>query len=220
MSVDPVKNMNTVIHTALRRDLERLAAVTGRPSAPEQRVAVCRHVTWMLDYLHHHHVSEDEGVWPRVLAKRPEAAELVQQMAGEHILLAEAADVVRSSAAACAADPTDTAWQELHDAVVAMQDATLPHLEHEEREAMPLVVDVLDDEDWKWLDRNYFRKGMSFGDSAVGLMWMLDDLPPEYAAVVRSEIPSPIVWVMSLMKGGSYDRDATTRWGELAGTRS
>jgi len=218
--VDPVYNMNAVIHRALRRDLGRLEQVTHADLPDEQRAALCRHVTWMLDFLHHHHVGEDEGVWPRLLAKRPDLAPLVEQMSAEHEALAAASDRLRAASDAYALDGSAEARARVHDATVAMQDATLPHLEHEEREAIPLVVEALDADDWAYLSRNHFRKGLSFSDSGTSLMWDLDDLDPRYAAAVRAEVPGPVLWLMTTLYGGRYDREAATRWGPLSGRRS
>jgi hemerythrin-like domain-containing protein len=218
--VDPVRNMNSVIHRALRRDLDRLETVTrdGMPDA--QRAALCRHVGWMLDFLHHHHVGEDDGVWPRLLAKRPDLAPLVEEMGAEHAALAAASDRLREAADAYALDGSAGTRERLHGATVAMQEATLPHLDHEEREVIPLAVETFDADDWAYLSRNHFRKGLSFTDSGMSLMWDLDDLDPAYAAAVRSELPGPVLWLMTLVFGSRYDREAATRWGPLAGTRT
>jgi hypothetical protein len=51
-------------------------------------------------------------------------------------------------------------------------------------------------------------------------MWDLDDLDPAHASAVRSEVPGPVLWLMTRIFGGRYDRDARTRWGDLAGTRA
>ncbi len=217
---DPVNNMNAVIHSALRRDLERLETVTRTGMPDAQRAALCRHVGWVLDFLHHHHVGEDEGVWPRLLAKRPDLAPVVDQMTTEHEALAAASDQLRAAADAYAADGSPEARARLHEATVEMQAATLPHLDHEEREVIPLAAEALDSEDWAYLSKNHFRKGLSFSDSATSLMWDLDDATPEHATAVRSEVPGPVLWLMSAIFGGRYDRAATTRWGALAGTRA
>jgi hemerythrin-like domain-containing protein len=218
--VDPVHNMNAVIHHALRRDLERLEEVTRSGMPERQRAALCRHVTWMLDFLHHHHVGEDDGVWPRLLAKRPDLAPLVEQMNDEHETLAAASDRLREACDAYAADGSDAARDRLHAETVAMQAASLPHLDHEEREMIPLAVEAFDADDWAYLSKNHFRKGLSFSDTGMSLMWDLDDLEPEYVTAVRSEVPAPVLWLMSALYGGRYDREAATRWGDRAGTRS
>ncbi len=218
--IDADHTMNHVIHRALRRDLERLAVVTREPVPEQQRLALCRHVTWMLDQLHHHHVAEDEGVWPLLLSKRPDLAGLVDAMNTEHRGLAEASDGLRAAAQTWATDPSDSARATVHEAVVSMQAATLPHLDHEERDAMPEVVATFDTGDWAYLSKNHFRKGLSFSDAATSLMWDLDDLGPEYAAVVRSAVPAPVLWLISRAKGPRYDRDAAARWGALAGRRA
>lgn len=219
-SVHPTRNMNTCIHHALRRDLERLDRVSSGPVPDSRRAALGRHVPWMLDFLHHHHVGEDDGVWPRVLAKRPDLQQLVDTMAGEHAALATASDGLREAVAAWAPEGTEEQRQEVADAVGRMRDAALPHLDHEEQDAMPIVVETLDDEDWVYLSRNHFRKGLSFSDNGRSMMWVLDDLEPDYAAVVRSELPALLMWLFGRLYGPAYDRDATACWGDLAGRRA
>jgi hemerythrin-like domain-containing protein len=212
--------MNTIIHHGLRRDLDRLELVLAGPLPPEQRTAVCEHVGWMLDYLHHHHVAEDDGVWPRTLAKRPDLQPLVDEMEVEHHTLAEASVGLRAAARAYRSDGSDEARQGLLDAVAHMKATTLPHLDHEEQVAMPLVLETLDDDDWAYLEKNHFRAGLSMAQEAQVLMWMMDDLDSRRAAIAKSQVPGPIFWVLSAIYGPRYDRGAAQRWGEYAGSRT
>ncbi len=218
--VHPTQNMNSAIHRALRRDLYRLEAVAGNPMPDAQRAAMCRHVTWMMDFLHHHHVGEDEGVWPRTLAKRPDLQDLFEAMESEHEALAAASDRLRSAADDFARDGSDATRTALAEAVTAMKAATLPHLEHEENEAMPLIVATLDDADWAYLAKNHFRAGLTFTNQGLSIAWVLDDADAQAARVVRSELPTPILWLLTALFGRRYDRQAAARWGELAGTRA
>ena len=218
-TVDPTYNMNAVIHRSLVRDLDRLERVTRSDVPDAQRAALTRFVPWLLDFLHHHHVGEDEGVWPRLLAKRPDLAPLVADMGTEHARLAAASDGLRAACAAWATDGSAAARERVHAATVAMQEATLPHLEHEEREIIPIAVDTFDEADWAYLSKNHFRKGLSFRDAGTSLMWDLDDAEPRYADTVRSEVPGPVLGLMTLLNGRRYDREARERWGDLVGTR-
>lgn len=214
------QDMNTIVHHGLRRDLSRMERVLEDPMSQEQRAALCRHIPWMLDYLHHHHVGEDEGVWPRTLAKRPDLQQLVHEMEAEHEALAAASDGLRAAAAEFARNGSDAKRRALAQAVAHMQGATLPHLDHEEQVAMPLVLETLDDDDWAYLEKNHFRKGISLRNASVLFMWLLDDLDARRTSTVKGELPGPLFWILSRIYGPRYDSEARMRWGALAGTRS
>ena len=142
---NPHDELNAIIHDALRRDLDRLQMVAEQPQPPQRRTAVREHGTWILDVLHHHHVGEDEGVWPRVLAKRPDLQPLVDEMETEHAALASASDTLRSTLFDYGEGRSDESV--LKQAVEQMRAATLPHLDHEEQELMPIVLRTLDEAD-------------------------------------------------------------------------
>ena len=210
---NPHEELNTVIHDALRRDLVRLERAVSAPVSEDRRAVLCGHATWVLDVLHHHHVGEDEGLWPLVLTKRPDLKPLMEQMEQEHEMLAEASDGLRTALAEYAADGSDTRREAVADAVRNMQATTLPHLEHEEREAMPLVLDTLDQDDWKYLEKNHFRKGVSFGEAGMTAMWWLDGLGDDRRWVVSSTIPGPVLWFMGRRYGPRYRRECQVAWG-------
>lgn len=210
---NPHEELNTVIHDALRRDLDRLEKAVSAPVPDERRAGLCSHATWVLDVLHHHHVGEDEGVWPLMLTKRSDLQPLMQQMEQEHEKLAAASDGLRNALAGYRADGSDAQQAKVADAVRDMRAATLPHLEHEEREAMPLVLETLDADDWKYLEKNHFRKGVSFGDAGMTAMWWLDGLEDDRRWVVTSTIPGPVLWFMGRRYGPRYRRECQVAWG-------
>ena len=60
--------MMGIVHEALRRDLRRahVTLSSGSPPPLRQQQAIARHLTWMMGFLHYHHRSEDEGLYPLV----------------------------------------------------------------------------------------------------------------------------------------------------------
>ena len=60
--------MMRIVHDALRRDLARASAVLTEPrrASRDQRRAIGAHLTWMMRFLHAHHASEDDGLYPLV----------------------------------------------------------------------------------------------------------------------------------------------------------
>jgi hemerythrin-like domain-containing protein len=129
--------MMGIVHDALRRDLARVRAALACPVPPAQRRALAAHVDWMMDFLHEHHEGEDAGLYPMVRAINPAAGALLDAMAADHARVDPAVAGVRAAAARWAADDAERAA--LLDAITALEDVLLPHLEREENEAMPVV---------------------------------------------------------------------------------
>ena len=99
--------MMGIVHSALRRDLVRLRLVLGTPAAqePRRRTALAEHAIWLMDFLHHHHTGEDEGLYPLVVRRNPEAAELCERMDVDHDTITPAMDGLRDAAQRHLADP-------------------------------------------------------------------------------------------------------------------
>ena len=71
-----------IVHSALRRDLERTRVALSTAPYPEgaQRRAIAEHLLAMMHFLHVHHHGEDEGLWPMVQRRDPSTVGLVERM--------------------------------------------------------------------------------------------------------------------------------------------
>lgn len=85
-----------IVHSALRRDLQRARVVIGSPPYPDaaRRRAIADHITWMMGFLHMHHMGEDKGLWPLVRSRKPDAAPLLDDMEADHLRIAPAVDAL------------------------------------------------------------------------------------------------------------------------------
>jgi len=135
-----------IVHDALRRDLARTRAALGGPVPEAQRRALAAHVAWMMGFLHEHHEGEDAGLYPMVRALDPTAAALLDAMAADHAAVDPAVEGLRAAAARWAASDTERAA--LLEALTALEDVLLPHLEREEDEAMPVVSATITHREW------------------------------------------------------------------------
>ena len=94
--------MMNIVHQALRRDLERArTALDGTPPpADRQREAIAEHLAWMMDFLRAHHESEDDGLYPVVRERSPDAAAVLDEMDRDHRQIAADIDAVEAAASA------------------------------------------------------------------------------------------------------------------------
>ena len=212
------EGMNQLVHAGIRRDVDRIGQVAHQPLIPERREALARRVGWLVEFLHHHHTSEDEAIWPRAIRKRPELGRLVEAMEAEHRAMAAAADGLRDAADSYAADGSEPKRQALVDALEGMRNTCLPHLEHEETVAVPQLVQILDDEDWAQVDKR-FHQGLGLKDLGWIAMWLLDDLDPVRVQFLRDQLPGPVFRFLTWRWWRPYDREASLAWGDLAGVR-
>jgi hypothetical protein len=180
--------MMYVIHDALRRELERIAAIAARPGDDPRRVLRAA-AGWELfkGYLHIHHTAEDETVWPvmaPLLAGRPDDLALLAAMEAEHAAI----DPLLGAVDAALAD-RDGGAARLGGLVDALVTGLSGHLKHEEDEALALIDATLTEQQFGRLGA---RQAELIGaDAARYLPWLLDGVTPELTAAVLAQVPGP-----------------------------
>ena len=204
-------SMMRIVHAALRRDLERARnAVTGQPSPDaRQRAAIARHLTWMMCFLEAHHRSEDDGLYPVVRARRPDAAAVLDTMADDHHAVVPAIAQVESAAVAIAAGG-DLAV--LVGALDRLSDVLLPHLQREEQEVMPIVTACMTHGEWHAIEQQHNLDGKSKSELGMEGHWLIDDASPDDRATVLGLVRPVERFVLLHAFGPTYRRRARACW--------
>ena len=201
-----------VVHDALRRDLVRTRAAVAAGPDDARRAAIVDHLVWMLEFLHHHHESEDAGLWPLVRARNPDAAPVLDRMTADHAevdpLLARALDTAhRYRASAALRDELLTALDELSGPLLA-------HLAREEDEAMPVVAASISQAEWRRWDREFNpTKGRPIRSIAMEGHWLMDSLDPARYAMLVGLVPAPARVVLVRGFARAYRTACARRWG-------
>ena len=206
--------MMGIVHSALKRDLSRARDVLAAEPPPKgrQRVALGEHVSWMLDFLHGHHRGEDQGIWPLVRQRSPEASELLDSMEADHARIAPAAEAAASAAAEYTATTTEAPRQALVAALDELLRVLVPHLDREVAQAMPVVSESISDREWKDIEQRYFVKKKSTKELAMEGHWMIEDIDSEGYDVVVGTVPPVLRFVLIHGFGRAYRRRAEARW--------
>ena len=211
MTIDT--RMNSVIHAALRRDLERTAMLLERPDdlTPERLRTLGTHAVWLMDFLHDHHTTEDTRLFPVIRANNPGAAPLIDAMDAEHHAIGEARAALAQAGRSAEAGEAGAADQ-LRAAVADLRVVLDPHLEHEERDLPEAIVGHFSDEEWAAFEKSNVE-GKKPPVLAFQGHWMLDNLEPAGAAVVKSKVPAVPRFIMLRFLGGAYRKRRAALWG-------
>jgi hypothetical protein len=211
MAIDT--RMNSIIHAALCRDLDRTAMVLEPPAepSPERLRALGEHVVWLMDLLHDHHTAEDTRLFPAMRANNPAAGELLDEMDAEHHAIAEGVTALREAGRLAEAGDAGAA-DALRTALPALRRVLDPHLEHEERSLAPLVPRSMSEREWAAFEKSNIA-GKPPPVLAFQGHWMLDNLGPEHAAVVRSQVPAIPRFIMLRLLAVPYRRRRAAVWG-------
>jgi hypothetical protein len=202
-----------IVHSALRRDLERTRMVASASPHPDEkrRRAVASHMLWMMHFLHVHHTGEDVGLWPLVRSKNPAAGDLLDRMDEDHRRIAPAITAMEAAARAYREDPA--ARERFLEALTELRAVLLPHLEREEREMMPVVATTLTDEEYHAVEQEHFVKPKGFMELGAEGHWIIDGLTSEDREVMLGVVPAVPRFVLLHGFAPAYRRRKAVLWG-------
>lgn len=211
--------MMRIVHDALRRDLARATATLARRelTSPAQRRAIAAHLNWMMGFLHDHHASEDNGLYPLVRERargEVEALEVLDRMAAEHDVIAPRSAAVEAAATALAADLSDDAAQHTMAALDALANVLLPHLQEEEDDAMPITSRLITTAEWQEIEKKHNLDPKSMSDLGFEGHWLIDSATDADRVTVVGLVPPIPRFILLHGFARRYRRHAAACWSE------
>jgi hemerythrin-like domain-containing protein len=207
----PDLGMFLLAHRALRRDADAVADAARRldPESVTGATALLDAFGIAESMLHHHHVAEDDLVWPAIVARRPSCAEALAELEAEHDVVERWLGEIRLALETLSSpDAVDRAAVTVDLVVAASSLATSlrAHLEHEERVAVPMIVEVLTGAEWDELDVRR-KAGMAPEVMAMSLPWILSVVPEEErGAVAAAKLPAEVVALWRSQWAPAYEQ--------------
>ena len=210
--------MMRIVHDALptrprQGELRRSPGLSGQARSsggPSARTS-----TWMMRFLHAHHASEDDGLYPLVRERAGAAAEMLDvldRMARQHEAIAPAMAAVETAAMALAANGSDDATQQTTAALDALAAVLLPHLQEEEDDAMPIAARLITAAEWQAIEKQHNLDPKSMSELGFEGHWLIDSASDADRATVIGLVPPVQRFILLHGFARRYRRHAAACW--------
>ena len=194
-------------HHAFRRDLARFAVAARQTPVEDVEVWRALAIRWEQfgSVLHHHHTTEDDVLWPQLLEiADAEGRATLEAMEAEHSVIDPMLAACAAGFATMAQTPDAATRARLAAATETARDTLSDHMGHEEREALPLVQELLSAEGWQKVEKAA-GSGKGLKDLIFLAPWLADGLTPEQLDTVVRMIGKPFRWLIAMTRG-RYER--------------
>jgi iron-sulfur cluster repair protein YtfE (RIC family) len=193
-------------HAAFRRDLRRLAAVAtpANLAEPGRHGSILTGWTIFKNQMRKHHAAEDTFIWPRLrerLATSEAAISTLDEMDAEHELI----DPLLAAVDDAFGRPDPGGVAGVIDELTAKLSY---HLDHEEREALPMIGEALSDQEWEAVTADIRQDGRS--SAAEYIPWLTDGVSDAEAKRIATILPPPMVAAYRDVWKPAYDN--LSRW--------
>ena len=196
-----------MVHRAFRTELHRLPELTSRVRGGDaKRAAVVNaHLNLIVAVLHHHHAAEDDLIWPKLHARVPMREDDISRMEAEHHAIAAAAATATAAGSVWAKTGALAAAERLCTTVIELIELVDLHLDHEERDIVPLIEECITASEWK----KATARGASFlrTHPRMGLViagFMLEGVPAEHKHRFLASVPSAARLMWELLGTRTY----------------
>jgi hemerythrin-like domain-containing protein len=181
------------VHRVFRESLGVAPQLIGSvPGEDTQRVvAVAGYYSDILAFLHVHHEGEDELLWPKLIARCPDEAELISRIAGQHDGVQSALQTAGTHLDAWRSEPTIDNAATLAAALITLAVGLGAHLDEEERVILPLAGDQLTAEEWAALPAHGMQ---NFRGERIWLVMGLirEQMADAQRAAMDAHMPPPV----------------------------
>jgi hemerythrin-like domain-containing protein len=200
-----------IVHRMFRRECTLLpqlvAAVAGGDLTRAH--AVTGHAREVLDMLHHHHVGEDELLWPRLSARTRFHADLLARMASQHQGLAVLLEHTAKAFAEWQDAPTAHTSTPLTTLLEQLTAGLNEHFDEEEAAVLPIVERVITAAEYEEVGRRGLVS-VPITRRLIVLGYILEGATPEERTVLLAAVPRPVRLAYRLI-GRRQHRNETTR---------
>jgi len=203
--------LNPAIHAAFRRDLRRFDDAFDAFDAADASRARQLSAAWdNFSYqLHRHHQDEESFFWPAFVDLGVDMS-IIDTLEGEHGVMVAALEGADSSMQTFHADPTSDNAKAARVAIADLNDILCAHLAHEERDLDPFSVRHKKTKSHKAAEAAA-RKAHTEGAGSF-FAWLSDGCDADAAAILRREVPAPVLWLLVHVGGRRYGRRVATTW--------
>ena len=204
-------SMNTAIHAAFRRDLNRFVDALDRFPAGNRTRAAQLSAAWANfdDQLTHHHTGEHEIAWPHLRAMGV-SDELLTALDAEHDEMAAALARARSAMGSLASSASAPDAQAAKSAVQDLQAAAVKHLDHEEAELEPVYLSQKDSAEMRAMGKEFAKVSPSRGGRFFA--WVTDGATEREKQAVTANVPGPVLAVIGGIFGRGYRKNISPVW--------
>lgn len=204
-----------VVHSMYRREF-RLAGdlIRGVAVGDTARAAqVAEHLEMINRHLHHHHSSEDELVWPKLLERVPaEIAPLVHTMESQHAVVDRLQEQIDTLLPRWRDDASEVDRERLADLHDRLHASLVEHLDLEEAEMLPIVARHLSEEEWHELGTRG-RASTPKDEMLVTVGMFAYDGNAQAFAGMFADAPPPVRWAIPRLGRRAYRRYALKLYG-------
>ena len=198
-----------IVHRMFRREcaqLPHLVAVAGGDLARAR--AVAGHAREVLDMLHHHHVGEDDLLWPRMSARTRLHAELLARMDAQHQGLAVLLDQTGTAFTTWQNAPTASSSTALTALLEQLSAQLNEHFDEEESAVLPIVERVITAAEYQELGRAGLVS-IPVTRRLIMLGYLLEETTPQERTILFADIPRFVRLAYRLIGARQHRRETT-----------
>ena len=201
-----------IIHRLFRQAYEeaaQLVRAAGPAPSPDRVTFLADHIDLALAGLHIHHEDEDALLYPKLIERAPEQAQMTEDVEHEHQLITVALDAASAACAAWRERPSAETGEALAAALDHLNAVVQPHLDDEEQKVVPLAAVTLTQQEWDAMGRSGMSK-VPRKKRAIAFGMMLDALDEDERAYMLKTIPAPMRILMPLLVERPWRKYAAT----------
>lgn len=197
-----------VVHRMFRREYELAPLLVCEVRAGDRARAgvVAGHLAELGTMLHHHHLGEDELVWPKLHLRAPISDELVQRMEGQHAHVGGLLERVDGLLPSWTSGGDPTARDELVAVLDELAPALEQHLLEEERDVLPLIDQHMTAAEWNELG----ERGVAAIPKTRMLVlfgYILEDTSQDEQRKMLAVLPAPVRLVYRAVGRRRHERE-------------
>ncbi|WP_319450382.1 MULTISPECIES: hemerythrin domain-containing protein [unclassified Mycobacterium] len=199
-----------IVHRMFRRECVLLSQLVAAVPAGDVSRAhpVAGRAREVLDMLHHHHLGEDELLWPRLSARTRFHADLLARMDSQHHRLAVLLEHATAAFTAWQDAPTANTSTALIELLERLSAGLNEHFDEEEAAVLPIVESVITAAEYQEVGERGLVS-IPLTRRLIALGYLLEDTTPQERTDFLARVPAPVRLAYRLIGARQHRREAT-----------